>query len=139
MRRSLIIWLVGWALFSLPWTTFTSEPQVERINWMPFRSRPRDQVLNLAYYAPLGVLGVGFGLSATAVTGAGMLLSASAELTQIFSTDRYPSTTDFLLNSAGTLIGAALAKAAATKRRVSIGQSATLRTPRVTRTTDFEE
>jgi len=133
------VWLFGWAVVSFPLTTFTSEPHVDRINWMPFRSRPRDQVLNLAYYAPLGMLGVGLGFSVKAVTSAGMLLSASAELTQIFSTDRYPSTTDFLLNSAGTLIGAALMRAASSKRRVSIGQSATLRTSHVTHATDLEK
>jgi glycopeptide antibiotics resistance protein len=119
MRRLLVLWLVGWAFFSLPWTTFTSDPAIARINWIPFHTRARDQVLNLAYYIPLGVLAVGAGFTPAAVTGAGILLSATTEVAQVFSTDRYPSTTDLVLNSAGTFIGAAVAVAARRRRRSS--------------------
>jgi VanZ family protein len=112
MRKGLVAWLAGWALFSLPWTTFTPHPQLARVNSIPFRARPLDQILNLTYYVPLGSLAVAAGYAPAAVAGAGIVLSATAEVIQIFSTDRYPSTTDVILNTTGTLLGAGLALAA---------------------------
>jgi VanZ family protein len=46
----------------------------------------------------------------TVATAAG--LSAVAEATQIFSRRRFPSATDLMLNTAGALVGAAIALAA---------------------------
>jgi len=110
MRKLLVLWLVGWALFGFPWTTFTLRPRFSRVNLLPFRwARRRDHVLNFAYYVPLGLIGVGLGLPSAIVAAGALLLSAVTEFAQIFSIDRYPSTTDLLLNTAGAVVGIAIA------------------------------
>ena len=81
----------------------------------------RGNVLNVLAYVPLGIIGSGLGWSAGVVALTGASASGITETLQLFSTRRYPSATDFLLNSAGTLIGIALAggrrTAAGTARR----------------------
>ena len=110
MRRVLLLWLFGWALFGFPWTTFTPRPRLSRVNVMPFRwARRRDHILNFAYYVPLGVIGVSLGVPAAIVAGGAAALSTLTEFAQIFSIDRYPSTTDLLLNTAGAVVGIAIA------------------------------
>ncbi len=69
--------------------------------------RPRDLVANLLLFFPFGYSLAGSrrrgGLVCAAVLAA--LVSVSAEATQLFSTDRYPSATDVL----AAILGSALA------------------------------
>jgi VanZ family protein len=106
VRKFLFLWLLGWALFGLPWTSFTLQPHLYRISLVPFRrTRRRDQFLNFVYYVPLGVIGVLMGWAPGAVAALAASLSGLTEALQIFSTDRIPSTTDLLLNTAGAVLG----------------------------------
>lgn len=120
MRKLLVLWLVGWALFGFPWTTFTARPRFWRVNLMPFRwARKRDHVLNFAYYVPLGIIGVGLGLPSILVAVGATALSVLTEFTQMFSTDRFPSTTDLLLNAAGAVAGIVVGRLFALRPRAS--------------------
>ena len=109
MRKLLVLWLIGWALFGIPWTTFTRHGGYDRINFIPFRrTRRRDQILNFAYYVPFGLVTAFLGWHPVGILGAAGVLSSLTEFIQIFSTDRYPSLTDVLLNVGGTLVGVAV-------------------------------
>jgi VanZ family protein len=119
MYRALaILWLLGWAMFSVPWSSFTTRPRMEQINLVPFsNARRADQIRNFVYYLPAGALGIGIGLSPVTVVTAAAGLSAVAEATQVFSAGRFPSATDLMLNTAGALVGAAIALAARARAR----------------------
>lgn len=118
MRKLLVLWLVGWAFFGFPWTTFTARPRFSRVNLRPFRwARRRDHLLNFAYYVPLGVIGVGLGVPSAGVAAGALALSTMTEFAQIFSIDRFPSTTDLLLNAAGAIVGIAIGHAFALRPR----------------------
>ena len=109
MRKLLILWLIGWALFGLPWTTFTLHPAFDRISVVPFRrTRRRDQILNLAYYVPFGAATAMLGWHPVLIGGVAGLLSGTTEVVQIFSTDRTPSITDLVLNVGGAVVGLAI-------------------------------
>ena len=57
-----VAWLVGWAAFSVPWSSFTSKPEVGQVDLIPFnKARRADQILNFLYYVPAGALGIGLG------------------------------------------------------------------------------
>ena len=104
----MIVWFAGWAYFGLPWAGFTLRPRSWRIRAMPFRrARRRDQFLNFVYYIPFGALGVYLGWPPALVALIGGLLSGVTELLQVFSITRVPSSTDLILNVAGTLVGIA--------------------------------
>ena len=112
-----VAWLVGWAAFSVPWSSFTSRPEVGQVDLIPFnKARRADQVLNFLYYVPAGALGIGLGFGPVATLAGATGLSAAAEATQIFSRRRFPAATDLMLNSAGALVGAGLAMAARWRR-----------------------
>ncbi len=105
-RAMAIVWLLGWAVFSVPWSSFTTQPRVEQVNLIPFqKARRADQIRNFLYYVPAGALGLGIGLSPVATVVAATGLSAVAEASQIFSRRRFPSATDLMLNTAGALVG----------------------------------
>ena len=107
-RILLIVWLLGWALFGLPWRNFSARPRFEHLSLVPFRrTRRRDQLLNFAYYIPFGVIGGLLGWPAALTTAAASGLSAVTEAAQVFSTDRFPSVTDLVLNTAGAVVGIA--------------------------------
>lgn len=80
---------------------------------VPFRNtQPHDAVVNLLGFMPLGAL-VGFGRSRrwpTAVLVAGGV-SLGIELLQFLLPARVPSVTDLILNTAGGVLGFALARA----------------------------
>lgn len=104
-----MVWLLGWALFGFPWTSFSFRPGLYRVSFVPLRgTRRRDQILNFAYYVPFGAIGGLLGWPAGVVTSAAAGLSVVTEAVQIFSTDRVPSVTDLLLNTAGAVIGIAV-------------------------------
>ena len=120
MRKLLILWVIGWALFGFPWATFTVRPALDRISLVPFRrTRRRDQLLNFAYYLPFGVATAILGWHPAAIAGAAGVLSAATEFIQVFSTDRVPSVTDILLNVGGAVVGVALVTFLRQRTRVS--------------------
>ena len=119
MKKLLYLWLFGWALFGFPWTSFTTTPRFSKASIVPLsRTRRRDQILNFVYYVPLGIIGILSGWTLPFTAAAGFALSAVTELVQIFSTARYPSSADLLLNTAGTIVGIALTTMVFTRTRV---------------------
>jgi VanZ family protein len=116
--------LVGWILLiivlcSFPW--WIESPQWGRVRWIPLldvlRSPYRllrDTIANCFLYIPLGfayarVRGTpGVKLISEAAL-AGLLLSVTCELYQVFSPVRFPSMTDVLMNTIGALAGASIA------------------------------
>lgn len=91
------------------------------VNWNPFmlvtgEATPiADVVTNVAFFVPLGFIGVHAQRrrSVWAAVGrcaiAGFLLSATVEVLQYFTPSRNPSTSDVLTNTAGAFLGALLA------------------------------
>jgi len=108
MRAVLVLWFAGWAIFGLPWTGFTPRPRFHRVSLVPFRTRRRDQFLNFVYYVPLGIVGILMGWAPGLVAAAAAALSGITEALQVFSTNRFPSTTDLVLNTAGAVLGIAI-------------------------------
>jgi glycopeptide antibiotics resistance protein len=71
----------------------------------------RNVVGNIVLFAPLGFFGVlALRRSVGVVTAAGCGLSIAVELTQLILGDRWVDVDDVLLNSLGTLLGAAVAQ-----------------------------
>src|SRR5262245_50812077 len=106
-RVPLWLWWIPlvWVM-SFPWVGFTPHPQWSRVHPIPFTDpadRSRDVVANIALFVPFGYSYARRGAWWKAIVVAA-LVSVTAEATQLFSTDRFPSATDV---SAG-LIGAAL-------------------------------
>ena len=109
MRWLAILWLVLWATFSIPWTSATSTPQWERARGPRAGRRVRaDHVLNVLFYVPVAPLGSTLGWGLPSLVGAGVTLSLTAEVVQLFSLDRDPDGNDLIANAAGTTIGAGL-------------------------------
>jgi VanZ family protein len=121
MRKLLVLWLIGWALFGFPWGSFTSRPRLSRVNTVLFRwGRRRDQLLNFLYYIPFGIIGGLLGWPGAIVPIFAALLSGFTEFLQVFSTDRFPSATDLVLNAAGAVVGIALVTAFRQRMRVNV-------------------
>lgn len=109
MRKLLYIWLFGWAIFGFPWASFTLRPRLSRASWIPFRrTRRRDVILNFLYYVPLGGIGILYGWSVPFTAGVAAALSCTTEFVQLFSSERFPASSDLLLNTAGAIVGIAL-------------------------------
>jgi glycopeptide antibiotics resistance protein len=106
MRVALVIWLLLWARVGLPWRSFQRTPSLQHVELIPLSGGSiRSQVLNLLVFVPLGFIGMRLGWRPRTVVGIGCGVSILTEFAQLFSTRRYPSTTDFILNTVGTLIG----------------------------------
>jgi glycopeptide antibiotics resistance protein len=102
---------------TLPWATFQSHSHWSRVVWVPFTTRPvrwLDLLANVLLYLPLGAFG------ARAVSGTpwrraakilspALVLSATCELSQVWSHGRFPSTTDLAMNMVGASAGVLLA------------------------------
>jgi VanZ family protein len=120
LRKAAYIWLVGWAIFGLPWTGVTSRPSWHRRALSPLRrSRRRrmDAALNFTYYVPLGIIGMGLGWGAGPTALAAAILSGTTELIQIFARYRYPSLVDVMMNVGGAVAGIGVALAVRHIRR----------------------
>jgi glycopeptide antibiotics resistance protein len=114
-RHSIPLWW-WWSavvlLVSAPWIGFTTEPQWDRINFVPFRDpgdKPRDVIANVLMFVPFGYScfkwRVGGGRFAATLALA-VAVSLLAEVTQLFSTLRNPSATDVTMAALGASLGA---------------------------------
>lgn len=115
-RLALVLWLFLWVRVAVPWTSFQWTPTLRRVELIPFSAGSlRTQVLNVLVFVPLGIIGTRLGWKPRTVVVLGFGVSILTELLQLFSTRRYPSATDLILNTTGTVIGvgAAIGVAAA--------------------------
>lgn len=119
----LLLWLIS-VLFviSLPWWKFDGTPHWANIHWIPFVHLSFESTVvvetaaNILAFIPVGYLTVrslSAGLSRPFALASllGFCASAGIETYQLFCHDRVPSTTDILMNVAGTCIGVWLALA----------------------------
>jgi glycopeptide antibiotics resistance protein len=98
-----LVWVI-----SFPWGGSSSRPQWSRVHPIPFTDpadRPRDVLANVALFVPFGY---SYGRrgpwwKAVAIAAA---VSVTAEATQLFSTDRFPSATDVTAALIGAAVGA---------------------------------
>ena len=107
-RLLFAIWLLLWARIGLPWRSFQPWPSFERLELIPFADgSPRGFVLNVLVFVPFGVLGSRLRWDPRVTIGVGVMISIATECLQLFSTRRYPSLTDVMLNTLGVTIGVA--------------------------------
>jgi glycopeptide antibiotics resistance protein len=96
---------------SLPIFGFTPHPQWSRVHVMPFtdpEDKPRDELVNIGMFMPLGYLFARGRRMPRALLGAmaaAAIVSIGAESTQLFSTDRNPSGTDVTMAIVGAGLG----------------------------------
>jgi glycopeptide antibiotics resistance protein len=112
--------LVVWAA-SFP-VGLTTTPQWQRVHLVPFTDpadKLRDLAINLLLFAPFGYSFVDRPGRLRWLPLAAAAVSASAELSQLFSTVRYPSGTDVVYAIVGALAGGVLA--GRLRRRRAIG------------------
>ena len=97
-----VVWVVSVPL------GFTPTPQWDRVHLVPF-SDPADKVTDLAanllLFVPFGFSFVRRPRALVWLPLAAGVVSAIAEITQLFSTVRYPSGTDLVYAIAGALAG----------------------------------
>lgn len=111
-RVALVLWLFLWVRVGVPWRSFQWTPTLRRVELIPFSGGSlRSLVLNVLVFIPLGVIGIRLGWKPRTVVALGFAVSILTEFLQLFSTRRYPSATDLILNTTGTVIGVALAVA----------------------------
>lgn len=96
---------------SLPVIGFTPHPQWDRVHLVPFsdpEDKPRDEIVNIAMFIPLGYLfarGRRMPHAALGAMAVAAIVSVGAESTQLFSVSRNPSATDVTMAIAGAAIG----------------------------------
>jgi glycopeptide antibiotics resistance protein len=98
-----LVWVI-----SFPWVGCTPRPQWSRVHLVPFADpadRPRDIIANVALFVPFGYSYARRGPWWKAIVIAA-LVSTTAEATQLFSTDRFPSATDVTAGLVGVALGA---------------------------------
>lgn len=118
-RWRLLLWIVVILGATVPWGNWHPQVRWDRVTWVPFSSevtsfRPRDVLVNLLLYWPLGLFlrpqrPLTWGLMAAACC-LGLGLSLGAEGLQAFSRRRFPSATDVAMNTVGTCLGALTAR-----------------------------
>jgi glycopeptide antibiotics resistance protein len=85
-------------------------PSFRRVELIPFVGGSiRSQFLNFLVFVPLGIIGTRLGWHPRTVILVAAGVSGLTEFLQLFSSRRYPSTTDLILNTAGALIGLMIA------------------------------
>lgn len=118
IRLAFVVWLCGWVWIAVPWRSFQPTPSLQRVELIPFAiPGTRTQALNLLAFVPLGILGVRLGWRPGNIVLVAAGLSGVTEVLQLFSTTRFPSTTDFILNTAGALTGMTIANYSIPRRR----------------------
>src|SRR4051812_13364560 len=107
MRTWFVAWLVAWAAFGLPWTSFSTMAHWGHGSLMPFpeRNSSGDDLLNFLFYTPFGFMCWRRGWSVGNTLGVGASMSIFTEFNQVFSTTRFPATTDVVTNVAGAIVG----------------------------------
>ena len=90
----------------------------------------RGQLLNVVAFVPLGIIATRLGWHPRTVIVVGFAVSLLTEFLQLFSTRRYPSTTDLILNTAGVVIGVVIAVAGNKAQGVSAATSSNSCEPR---------
>lgn len=112
-RLWLLIWIGLIIVVVLPWGTFEPHAHWERMEWIPFLSRPvdvGDVIGNLLFFVPYGIL-IRHDVPAKRramllAMGSAAVLSLAGEFIQVFSNSRFPSMTDVACNVIGACIGA---------------------------------
>jgi glycopeptide antibiotics resistance protein len=115
-------WIPVVLIISIPWTGSTSHPQWSRVHPIPFTDpadRPRDFVANVLLFLPFGYSFGRRGRWWMAIVAAA-LVSFTAESTQLYSTDRFPSATDVAAALCGSAAGAI--SACVHRKRVGLAQ-----------------
>ena len=106
-----VVWVI-----SSPWVGFTTQPQWHRVHFVPLTDpadKPRDVVANVLLFVPFGYSAAGRrakGSGFLFALGAAAAVSLSAEASQLFSTERYPSATDVAAAIVGSALGAGVRK-----------------------------
>lgn len=121
-RLQLSIWAALIVVAVVPWLGYQGHSHWDLVQWVPFAAPPAfsmaDVLINLALYAPLGAFAARrerpWSLGAIGVSAGA--LSIATEFTQVFSHGRFPTAGDVVLNVAGALAGAALARRASRGR-----------------------
>ena len=113
MRLALACWLCVWARIGFPWRSFQWTPSFRHLQLIPsMEGSLRGQLLNVLAFVPLGIIATRLGWRPRTVIVVGFAISFVTEFLQLFSTRRYPSTTDLILNTAGVVVGVVIAVAA---------------------------
>jgi VanZ family protein len=104
-----------WAISS-PWVGFTRHAQWHRVHLVPLTDpadKLRDVAANVLLFVPFGYSAAGRRNATSAflfAIGAAAAVSLTAEASQLFSTKRYPSATDFSAAIVGSAVGVAFRK-----------------------------
>ena len=115
--RSWPFWIVVIAIASGPWFGVVSEPQWERVTWIPFRGfedKPKDVLQNFLLFVPFGWSFVKSrrGLSGLVATvAAAAAVSIAVEIPQLFYRLRDPSATDVFVAMCGSAFGSLTSQA----------------------------
>ena len=108
-----------------PWGDLQDHSHWSKIGWVPFVSAPiklRDMALNALLCAPIGGLcGRLFRRPLLMAFGLSLALSVTAEWSQVFSHNRFPSATDVTCNVAGAVLAAVLSRRLDSERGESSG------------------
>lgn len=120
IRVGLAFWtlaLIG--ITTLPWSDSQGHAHWTQVNWVPFVGpfdNVRDIVLNGLAFAGFGYLfarGCASRSWSSALLwacGTAAVLSAGVELYQVFCHGRFATTTDFVMNNVGALLGVFVAR-----------------------------
>ena len=118
----MILWiLVVVVATTMPWSNFRDHSHWDKVRWIPFYAESLslrflfDIAVNLLLLLPFGYLYVRSQVTKPRavflrVTLLAALLSAGAELAQVFSHNRIPSMTSICTNVIGAAMGAVIAK-----------------------------
>jgi len=124
MGRVLSIILII-ACLTLPASNWSTHAHWKKIEWVPFRGRVSglDVLENVLLFFPFGFLHACTvpprpALRFWRLLFLGAALSTAGECFQIFCHNRFPSTTDVLTNTAGTILGALAGQLCSTAPRV---------------------
>lgn len=97
-----------------PWSDLQDHGHWSKIRWVPFMSPPLrlgDMTLNTLLCAPLGgFAGRLFRRPLLMAFGLSLALSVTAEWSQVYSHNRFPSATDVTCNVVGAVAAATLAR-----------------------------
>jgi glycopeptide antibiotics resistance protein len=123
---------VTWLLWTLlivtivfPWRDLQDHTHWGKVLWVPFVSPPVkaiDLVGNVLLYVPFGFLASRAIRRSMLVVSGAVLLSFLTESAQLYSHARYPSTTDFICNLAGCMLGLYAALPAARTETLGLPQ-----------------